>query len=51
MFTLRELEGLTTEEVAQSLGLSADVVKQRLHRARLWLRERLSAYFAERVGG
>ncbi len=49
VFTLRELEGLSTEEVAQSLGLSADVVKQRLHRARLWLRERLSAYFAERV--
>ena len=50
VFMLRELEGLSTEEVAQSLELSADVVKQRLHRARLWLRERLSAYFAERVG-
>ncbi len=49
VFTLRELEGLSTDEVAQSLGLSADVVKQRMHRARLWLRERLSAYFAERV--
>ncbi len=51
VFTLRELEGLSTEEVAQSLGLSAEVVKQRLHRARLWLRERLSAYFVERVRG
>ena len=49
VFMLRELEGLSPEEVAQSLDLSTDVIKQRLHRARLWLRERLSVYFAERV--
>lgn len=47
VFTLRELEGLTTEQVAEALDLSTDNVKQRLHRARLWLRERLSGYFAE----
>jgi RNA polymerase sigma-70 factor (ECF subfamily) len=51
VFVLRELEGLSTEETAQTLQLSTDVVKQRLHRARLWLRERLSAYFAERLRG
>lgn len=49
VFLLRELEGLSTDECAASLGISTDVVKQRLHRARLWLRERLSGYFAERV--
>jgi RNA polymerase sigma-70 factor, ECF subfamily len=49
VFVLRELEGLSTQACAETLGLSADVVKQRLHRARLWLRERLSEYFAERV--
>ncbi len=49
VFVLRELEGLSTQACADTLGLSTDVVKQRLHRARLWLRERLSDYFAERV--
>lgn len=49
VFIMRELEGLSTQDCAEALGISADVVKQRLHRARLWLRERLSEYFAERV--
>ncbi len=49
VFVLRELEGLSTEEAAQTLELSTDVIKQRLHRARLWLRERLSEYFVERM--
>lgn len=47
VFVLRELEGLSTEETAQALGLSLEAVKTRLHRARLWLRERLSGYFTE----
>lgn len=47
VFILRELEGLSTEETAQALDLSVANVKVRLHRARLWLRERLSDYFAE----
>jgi len=46
-FLLRDVEGLSTEEVAQILGISPDAVKTRLHRARLRLRERLSRYFAE----
>ena len=49
VFVLRELEGLSTEATAAALDLSLEVVKTRLHRARLWLRERLSDYFAERV--
>ena len=49
VFVLRELEGVSTQECAETLGISTDVVKQRLHRARLWLRERLSDYFAERM--
>jgi RNA polymerase sigma-70 factor (ECF subfamily) len=51
VFVLREQEGLSTEACAEALHLSVDVVKQRLHRARLRLRERLSEYFAERVQG
>ena len=47
VFVLRELEGLLTEDVAALLDLSESNVKVRLHRARLWLRERLSEYFSE----
>lgn len=47
VFVLREMNGLSTEETAQSLGVSEAVVKTRLHRARMWLRERLSGYFTE----
>ncbi|HET7090597.1 MAG TPA: sigma-70 family RNA polymerase sigma factor [Anaerolineae bacterium] len=49
VFVMRELEELSTEETAEALDLSIDVVKTRLHRARLWLRERLSLYFTELV--
>lgn len=47
VFVMRELEGLSTEETAQALGISIDATKVRLHRARLQLRERLSSYFTE----
>jgi RNA polymerase sigma-70 factor (ECF subfamily) len=49
VFILRDIEGLSTEETGDVLGLSEGAVKTRLHRARLGLRERLSAYFAERL--
>lgn len=49
VFVMRELEGLSTEETAAALSVSLEVVKTRLHRARLWLRERLTPYFAERA--
>ena len=39
---LREIEGLTTAETAEALGLSEDVVKTRLHRARAMLRDALA---------
>ncbi len=49
VFLLRDVEGLSGEETAAVLGLSIDVVKTRLLRARLKLREELSAYFAEKM--
>lgn len=50
VFVMREMEELSTEETAQALDVSEQVVKTRLHRARLWLRERLAAYFTEMAG-
>jgi RNA polymerase sigma-70 factor (ECF subfamily) len=49
VFILRDIEGLSTQETGEVVGLSEGAVKTRLHRARLQLREMLSAYFAERV--
>jgi len=41
---LRDLEELTTEETAQILGLSTDVIKTRLHRGRAAMRQKLDCY-------
>ena len=49
VFTLRDLHNLTTQETAQILEISESAVKTRLLRARLQLRDELSAYFGERV--
>lgn len=46
VFIWRDLEGLSTEETAEVLGVSEGAIKVRLHRARLKLRELLSSYFA-----
>lgn len=45
-FLLRDVEGLTTAEAAEALGLSEANLRVRLHRARLALRERLSDFVA-----
>ncbi len=47
VFILRELEGLSVQETAEALDVSQDVIKTRLHRARLFLREQLSTYFQD----
>src|SRR4030067_647202 len=49
VFLLRDINDLSTHETAEVLGLSDTAVKTRLSRARLRLREGLSAYFGERV--
>jgi len=46
-FICRDIEGLSTAECAQIIGVSEGALKVRLHRARLTLRERVSAYFGE----
>jgi RNA polymerase sigma-70 factor (ECF subfamily) len=47
---LRDVEELSTEEAAEVLDVSADVIKTRLHRARLAIRQRLDAYLKTRDG-
>ena len=45
VFVLRDIEGLSLDETTEALGLSLAAVKARSFRARLQIRERLSAYF------
>ncbi len=47
VFVLRDLEGLSTKETAEVLGISQSSVKVRLHRARMQLRRQLAAYFSQ----
>lgn len=46
-FVLHDLEGLSNPEIARSLGLSLPAVKSRIHRSRLFLRQRLSHYMVQ----
>lgn len=48
VFVLRDVEELSTEETAEVLNLSVPAVKSRLLRARLELRERLTAMFKKK---
>ncbi|NKB68750.1 MAG: sigma-70 family RNA polymerase sigma factor [Candidatus Latescibacteria bacterium] len=45
VFVLRDVQGFSTAETAAILDLGVPAVKSRLHRARLFLRGELAAYF------
>ena len=47
VFLLRDVEGLSSEKAGKILDLTVPAVKSRLHRARLFLRKKLSNYFEE----
>lgn len=47
VFNLRDIEGFSTKETADILGISIESVKTRLHRARLALREKISNSYRE----
>jgi RNA polymerase sigma-70 factor, ECF subfamily len=47
---LRDVEDLSTEETAQVLDLSVDVIKTRLHRARLAIRQEVDRYLKTKEG-
>ena len=44
VFTLREFEEMSLQEIGDTLDLSIPAVKSRLHRARLFLRSSLEGY-------
>jgi RNA polymerase sigma-70 factor (ECF subfamily) len=46
-FLLRDVEGLSNEQIAKAMKLSVPAVKSRIHRARVFLRNELSRYFAK----
>ena len=46
-FLLRDMEGLSNEEIARVLKLSVPAVKSRFHRERVFLRNELSKFFAK----
>jgi len=48
-FVLRDLEELSTADVAQVLGVEPATVRQRVHRARLVVREHLTAFAGGRT--
>jgi RNA polymerase sigma-70 factor (ECF subfamily) len=46
VLVLRDVEGLTAPEVAIVLGVGVDAVKSRLHRARVFVRDRITPLLA-----
>ncbi|WP_373047255.1 RNA polymerase sigma factor [Vulgatibacter sp.] len=50
VFMLRDFDGLSYDEIANTLQTTVPAVKSRLHRARLALREDLSSYFDAKEG-
>lgn len=49
VFVLRDIEDVSIKETAEILSLTETNVKTRLLRARMFLREQLSAYYGERL--
>ena len=49
IFLLKDVQGLSNEEIGDIVNMSVPAVKSRLHRARLFLRERLQEY-VEKAG-
>jgi len=47
VFLLKDVEGMSYEEISEMMGISVPAVKSRLHRARLALREKIDAFYKE----
>jgi RNA polymerase sigma-70 factor (ECF subfamily) len=48
IFILHDIEGLSIPEISEILSLSMPTIKTRIHRSRLYLREKLSEYFKKK---
>jgi RNA polymerase sigma-70 factor (ECF subfamily) len=51
VFMLREIEGLSTSETGEGLGLGEEAVKTRLHRARAMIRRAVTAQIGDVAAG
>ena len=51
VFMLRDIEGLSTSETGEGLGLGEEAVKTRLHRARAMIRRAVTARIGEGAAG
>lgn len=49
-FILHDVEGLSNPEIAQALKISLPAMKSRVHRSRLFLRQRLGRYMEQAPG-
>jgi RNA polymerase sigma-70 factor (ECF subfamily) len=49
VFLLRDVDGLSYEEIAAVTGESVPAIKSRLHRARLAMREAIEAFYREKA--
>lgn len=49
IFIMRDMDGLSNQEVGEILDLSVPAVKSRLHRSRLMLRKRLQRYYEDYI--
>lgn len=47
IFVLRDVDGMSNQEVGEILNLSVPAVKSRLHRSRLMLRKRLQKFYED----
>jgi RNA polymerase sigma-70 factor (ECF subfamily) len=45
--TMKDIQGLSNEDISKALDLSVPAVKSRLHRGRLFLRDRLEKHYGE----
>ena len=50
VFVLRDVDGMSNQEVGEILNLSIPAVKSRLHRSRLMLRKKLQKYWDDFTG-
>jgi RNA polymerase sigma-70 factor (ECF subfamily) len=47
IFVLRDVDGMSNQDVAEILGITVPAVKSRLHRSRLMLRKKLQRFYSD----